>query len=115
MPVVGDLCYQWQKALDAGYWERQNAPEEPELPALPPGQAPLPGGINTDKAPAFVRAFAQLSARGQPVTCECPGDAWCADGRWAAVLLDEPWGRVWVCAKGVCGFRVRADSVGDGG
>jgi hypothetical protein len=82
------------------------------VPALGPGQSPLPGGINTDKAPAFVQAFASLAKRGAAVTCHCPGDKWCDDGHWSARLAEESWGSYWVCATGKCDFRIKAADAG---
>jgi hypothetical protein len=110
MPVIGDLLHEWDQWLEAGYWEKQNAPApEQYVPALEPGADPLPGGINTSRAPAFVKTFQQFIARhGGPVTCQCPGDRW---GRPPAKLVEETWGSFWKCADGRCDFCIKADDL----
>jgi hypothetical protein len=111
MPVIGDLLKQWDLWLLDGYWEKQNASEVIDAPALPPGQSPLPGGISTDGAPEFVKIFAEFTRRGGVVTCHCDGDRWCHGGKKHAALLSGQWGSFWQCAKGVCDFQVAADGI----
>jgi hypothetical protein len=111
MPTIGEIIHEWQNALESGYWEKQNAPEVINAPALPPGNAPLAGGINTDKAPQFVKAFAQLAAVGGAVTCHCDGDKWCHKGKQAARLVESNHGMVWVCAQNKCAFQHDAEKV----
>lgn len=112
MPAIGDLLFEWDKALEAGYWEKQNVPEpDLSLPALGPGENPLAGGINTDNAPEFVKEFSKLAQRGIAVTCHCDGDKWCQNGKQAATLVKQSWGSVWICAQNKCDFNMNAEDL----
>lgn len=104
MPVIGDMLNEWDKWLEQGYWERRNAPEPQEhTPALPAGKNPLPGGINTDNAPEFVKIFADYLRRGGPqIQCAC---------KVPATLQQMNWGSFWTCGEGVCDFSVKANEI----
>lgn len=116
MPTIGEIVKEWESQLESGYWERNweaaIAPTEEDFhKALPMGENPLPGGVNTISAPLFVKEFGNLAARGESVTCYCVGDKFCHNGRWAATLVADSWSSFWRCAKGKCDFEMKGEDV----